>query len=75
MAGGTQAEKVAVLTQRMNDHEASCNARMQEIRDTFKEVKDVNKSTHTFVIAQMVTLLGGALAILAAIAFKKIGLM
>jgi hypothetical protein len=61
---------VAVLTQRFNDHEQSCNQRMVEVRQTFDEVKKMNQATHAFVITLLVSALAGSIGIIVAILVK-----
>jgi hypothetical protein len=61
----TKAEQVvAVLEARFNAHEASCNERMKEVRDTFVEVKTMNKTTHSLVVSLLISvvlLMAGAI--------------
>lgn len=66
--------EVAVLAARFDAHEKGCDARMIEIKATFEEVKDMNKTTHTLMISQLLGLLGGAIVLIVAIVTKQLGL-
>ena len=65
---------LAVLTQRFNDHEASCNARMLEVRNTFTEVKVFAEKTHNLIIAILLAFAGTSLMLLVAIVLKALKL-
>lgn len=74
MAGVTQSEKLAVLTQRMDDHERGCLARMEEIKATFVDVKSDTKKIHDLIIGLLVTISCGSVALIVAIMLKAVEL-
>lgn len=65
---------IAVLAARFNAHEASCNERMVEVRDTFEDVKKTSDKINDRINLLLMSVTGTAFMLLIAIVLKALKL-
>lgn len=59
--------ELAVLTARFNDHERSCDLRMQEVRDNTKDTKEEMKKMRELILGLALSIAGGSVAVIVTI--------